>query len=131
MVYSSTTQVTYTGGAYVKYTNASNLITYSVTNPWISQWINVTLPLWVTITKDISGKDLYTQLNYVGSGYPVWLTGAAPTPDLKVDGKDIAGAALAFGEVPGGARWSPVADVNKDYHVDGKDIALIALNFGY
>lgn len=98
-------------------------------NPWISQWINVTVPIWVTIKTDVSGTTLYDVLGY--GTYPAWLKSEAPAPDLKVDGKDVTAGSLAFGTVPGDARWSTVADVNKDYKVDGKDIGIIALNFGY
>jgi len=98
-------------------------------NPWISTWVNVTIPIWVTIPRDISGTTLYDVLGY--TSYPNYLKSEAPAPDLKVDGKDIAGAALAFGTVPGDPRWNTVADVNHDYRVDGKDIATIALSFGY
>jgi len=51
--------------------------------------------------------------------------------DLKVDGKDIALAALAFGTVPNGPRWNPNADINQDGKIDGKDIALVAMKFGW
>jgi ABC-type transport system substrate-binding protein len=55
-----------------------------------------------------------------------------PAPDGKVDGKDLAIAAKAFGTMPGDPRWSlGIADVNHDYKVDGKDLALIARKFGY
>jgi hypothetical protein len=50
--------------------------------------------------------------------------------DGKIDGKDIALVALAFGTVLGDARWNPDADVNADGKIDGKDIALVALSFG-
>jgi hypothetical protein len=50
--------------------------------------------------------------------------------DGKVDGKDIALAALAFGTVPSDARWNPDADINQDGKIDGKDIVFISLNFG-
>jgi len=50
--------------------------------------------------------------------------------DDKVDIKDIATAALAFGSNPSHPRWNPIADINKDDKVDIRDIALIARNFG-
>ena len=50
--------------------------------------------------------------------------------DGKVDGKDIAIAAKAFGTRPGDPLWDPRADVNFDNKVDGKDIAIIAKDFG-
>ena len=50
--------------------------------------------------------------------------------DGKVDIKDIAIVAAAFGSFPGHARWDPAADLNGDGKVDIKDIALVASNFG-
>jgi len=50
--------------------------------------------------------------------------------DGKVDIKDIAIAALAFGSYPGHPGWNPLADTNGDNKVDIKDIAFIASNFG-
>lgn len=49
--------------------------------------------------------------------------------DNKVDIRDIALAAKAFGGTPICPRWNPQADINKDNKVDIKDIALIAKNF--
>jgi PKD repeat protein len=50
--------------------------------------------------------------------------------DGKVDGKDITLAALAFGTVPGDARWNLDFDINQDGKIDGRDLTLIALRFG-
>jgi len=50
--------------------------------------------------------------------------------DGKVDIKDIARAAKAFGSYPGHPKYDPMPDVNGDNKVDIKDIAKIAKNFG-
>jgi len=50
--------------------------------------------------------------------------------DGKVDIKDLALAALAFGSYVGHPRYNPDADVNQDGKVDIRDLARIALNFG-
>jgi len=50
--------------------------------------------------------------------------------DRKVEMKDIAIAARAFGSVPGDSRWDPRADLNRDVKVDMKDITIIAKSFG-
>jgi thermitase len=50
--------------------------------------------------------------------------------DGKVDLRDVATAAAAFGSCPGQPRWNPVADVNQDGKIDLRDIAFIAKNFG-
>jgi len=48
--------------------------------------------------------------------------------DGKVDIRDVAVAAVAFGSHPGHLRWNPIADVNKDNTVNIVDIVLIAKN---
>jgi len=50
--------------------------------------------------------------------------------DRKVDLKDIALAARAFGETRTRPRWNPMADINQDGKIDLRDIALVARNFG-
>jgi hypothetical protein len=50
--------------------------------------------------------------------------------DWKVDIRDIAIAAKAYGSYPGDPRWNPAADINGDNKVDIKDLATIAKNFG-
>jgi len=50
--------------------------------------------------------------------------------DKKVDGKDIAIVAKAFGKSIGQPGYVPNADVNSDGKIDGKDIAVAAKFFG-
>ena len=50
--------------------------------------------------------------------------------DFKVDIKDIALAARAYGSFPNHLRWNVQADINQDSRVDIRDLALIASNFG-
>jgi hypothetical protein len=56
--------------------------------------------------------------------------------DGKVDMKDIALVAAAFGTSPGHPRWNPDADITgqtylvPDNRVDMRDISLVAKNFG-
>ena len=56
--------------------------------------------------------------------------------DLKVDIRDLATAALAYGSHPGDANWNCHADITgpiplePDKQVDMRDIALIAINYG-
>jgi len=54
-----------------------------------------------------------------------------PTPDFKVDIKDVAAASKAFGSYPGHKYWNPVADITADYKVDIKDIGSITRRFGW
>jgi len=53
--------------------------------------------------------------------------------DGKVDMKDIARAARAFGSDPEiyPTRWDPTCDVNNDGKIDMRDIAVAARNFGW
>ncbi|MGD0029071.1 MAG: dockerin type I domain-containing protein [Candidatus Bathyarchaeia archaeon] len=50
--------------------------------------------------------------------------------DGKVDGKDVAIVAKAFGAYPGHPRWDSTADLNGDGVVDALDLAIVAKNFG-
>lgn len=50
--------------------------------------------------------------------------------DGKVDGKDIAIVALAFGSVLGSSNWNPLADLNADGKIDGQDITAVAIYYG-
>jgi ABC-type transport system substrate-binding protein len=86
-------------------------------NPWICKWKNVTFDWWGTIKEDIGGSYYYNP--------------QLPAPDCKVDIKDVAVAAKAFGSYPGHAKWNTVADINLDYKIDIKDIASIAKKFGW
>jgi ABC-type transport system substrate-binding protein len=119
------------GPANITYTEPWNgtTVTYTIPNPWLSTWVNVTVPIFMTIKQDIGGTTLYDVLGY--TSYPAYLKNEAPAPDQKVDIKDIALAAKAFGSIPGSPAWSTVADVNGDYRIDIKDIASVAKQFGY
>jgi len=50
--------------------------------------------------------------------------------DGKVDIKDIAIVAKAYGSYPGYPNWNPIADLNGDGKVDIKDVAIVAKQFG-
>jgi ABC-type transport system substrate-binding protein len=97
-------------------------------NPWISQWVNVTIPIWVTMREDIAGTTLYDVLGY--GAYPAWLKNEAPAPDLKVDVNDLIKVAKAYDSYPGQPRWDPVADLNGDYRVDMADLTMVYLAWG-
>jgi hypothetical protein len=93
---------------------------------------------WSTIKEDIAGSTWYDQAAWEQvygtvlkpyTGYALKAT--LPTPDIKVDLKDVFAAALAFGSFPGHIKWNPVADINGDYKVDLKDYFAIAGKFGW
>jgi len=50
--------------------------------------------------------------------------------DRKVDIRDIAIVAAAFGSYLGHPRWNPIADINYDNKIDIRDIAFVAANYG-
>jgi ABC-type transport system substrate-binding protein len=99
---------------------------YTVPNPWISQWINVTLHCWVTVVEDIGGTTFYDIIGLKTYKYSSEL----PAPDCKVNVIDILVAAKAFASFPGDWNWSPTADANKDYKVNIIDLLTIAKGFG-
>jgi hypothetical protein len=109
-------------------------ITTTAGPAYVNAWIIAKQPIWATNTADVGGSNLYTDLRYSTTSSS-WLTpdmqAEAPTPDLKVDGRDITMCAKAFGTVPGQPRWNPVCDVNHDYKIDGRDITIIAKQFGW
>jgi len=51
--------------------------------------------------------------------------------DGKVDVRDVARVAAAFGETPDRPRWDPICDINCDNKIDVKDVSLVARNFGW
>jgi len=51
--------------------------------------------------------------------------------DGKVDIKDMAVVAQAFGSYTGHPKYNPAADVNQDGWVDIRDLAMVAKNFGH
>lgn len=77
-----------------------------------------------------------THYNYTISSstsvFTVVLTGdIAPTPpDGRIDMRDIAAVARAFGTWPGDPLWNPAADLDNSGKVDMKDVAIVARAFG-
>jgi parallel beta-helix repeat protein len=58
------------------------------------------------------------------------ITGSGGVPDGKVDIRDIALIARAFGSVLGQPNWNPICDLNGDNRINILDIAIAAKNFG-
>ena len=50
--------------------------------------------------------------------------------DGKVDIKDVAMVAAAFGSYQGGPRWNPACDLNGDLRIDITDVAIVCAHFG-
>ena len=70
------------------------------------------------------GSDVYTDGNIT-----VRLKGDV-NGDGRIDLKDIALVARAFGSTPGSPNWNPAADINGDGIVNMKDMALVVRFFG-
>jgi hypothetical protein len=95
-------------------------------NPWISQWVNVTTYVSVTILEDIGGTTYYDLIGLGSYPYKKEL----PMPDCKVRVDDILACATAFGSNPGDPRWDSTCDINHDYKVRVDDVLGVALEFG-
>jgi hypothetical protein len=67
----------------------------------------------------------FEQVHLIGVSFPGDLNG-----DWVVDISDIAIVASAFGAVPGGQRWNPIADINNDGTVNILDVTIVAKVFG-
>jgi len=79
--------------------------------------------------------DFYNKDNHPSMEDPSLPPPPPPNPadlnnDGKVDIKDVAIVALAYGSSPESENWNPIADVNKDGKVDIKDVAIVALAYG-
>jgi hypothetical protein len=96
-------------------------------NPWISQWINVTLRIWITVIEDLIGNTFYDIIGLPRYPYKTELT----APDCKVNIIDILATAKAFGSYPGNPRWLPPDNVNKDYKIDIIDLLIEIKEFGF
>ena len=95
---------------------------------------NLTIPL-TSIPVWLGNYTVYARTYYdfmVSSStatFTVVLTGDL-NHDGKIDMKDIAAVAKAFGTHPGDPLWNPAADLNLDGKVDMKDVATVAKAFG-
>jgi hypothetical protein len=94
---------------------------------WSGRWANATQYIWITITEDICGSTLYDDMGLPSYPYK----GALPSPNLRLEIKDVARVAAAFGSCPGHSRWGPICDINGDYKIDIKDLAMVSAKFGW
>jgi len=87
------------------------------------------------------GNYTFTFLTWSVPVKGIWFkVGTTLTGDLNYDGKvdikDIAIVALAYGSYPGHPKWNPIADITgqnylePDGEIDIRDIALVARHFG-
>jgi hypothetical protein len=95
--------------------------------PWQNQAFTTKKFIWGTIKEDITGSNLYKDMN-LGS-YPY--ASSVPTPDCRVDGKDAASVAAAVPSKPGDPKWWSIGDVVHDYKIDNKDAYAVASKFSW
>jgi parallel beta-helix repeat protein len=128
--------------------NTEQVLTLNSINTWDNGY-----PSGGNFWSDYAGNDACTGLyqNMTGSDgigdtpyvidknnkdrYPLINPWKPPIPgdinkDGKVDMRDIALAARAFGSHPNHPRWNLIGDINQDDKIDLRDIAIIARNFG-
>lgn len=97
--------------------------TFSLTIPLTS------IPVWLG-NYSIYARTYYGfSISSSTSMFTVVLTGDL-NHDGKIDMKDIAAVARAFGSRPGDPLWNPAADFDNSGKVDMKDIAIVARAFG-
>lgn len=95
---------------------------------------NFTIPL-LTIPPWLGNYTIYARTYYKSliasdsTTFKVILAGDLNN-DRKIDMKDVAIVAKAFGTTAGDALWNPVADVNGDGKVDMKDVSIVAKEYG-
>jgi len=75
-------------------------------------------------------SDIDTADNLYSDGKVLITISGDVNGDKKVDGKDIAITAQAFGSRIGQSLYTPNADINNDGKIEGKDIAIASKNFG-
>jgi hypothetical protein len=92
-------------------------------NPWVCQWINVTLWVWVTIVEDIVSTEAYW--------LPIFKNAGIQHPDGMIGLVDIYACAQALDSYPGHPKWNSLADVNGDYRVNMTDVNLIICAFSH
>lgn len=78
----------------------------------------------------VSGEEVLKNNKYLGDFIMIKMTGDVNC-DRKVDIRDIAAAAKAFGSYPGHPRWNMQTDIIYDGKIDIRDIAAIARKFGW
>ena len=101
-------------------TASTPIISHTFTRPGN---YSVTLTITDSVGRTNSASQIVQVLNVTVKMYDL-------NGDNKIDMKDVAIAARAFGSTPGSPNWNPVADINGDGKVDMKDIAPVARNFG-
>ena len=116
--------------------NTLQVISNGLFNNWSGRW-NVTGNHWsnyngADMDSDGRGDTPYIIERNNVDYYPLmspWLPGDVNN-DGKVDGKDIARIAKAYGSYPGHPYWNPRADLNEDAIINDLDINIAAANFG-
>jgi len=99
----------------------------ATSNNWtFSSMINATYTVYLNVADNVGGN----AISNTASVTVLFRIPGDVNGDNKVDGKDVALAALAFGSVPGTTTWNQNTDVNGDGRIDGKDLVIIVRNYG-
>jgi hypothetical protein len=81
-----------------------------------------------------NGTHSLIPLNYAHSTRRILIIPITSNGDLNGDGKvnikDVATVARAYGTQPGDTRWNPIADINYDDKVNIWDVAFVSTRFG-
>ena len=121
--------VTVPSGLFIKLTLAWNTTLEAMGNNTLSAHVEPVSG--ETDIADNSLTDGFVVIAMLGD-----LTGLGGWPDGRVDIRDLAVAAKAFGSYPGHVKWNPNADITgtiylvPDDKVDIRDLAAIARNYG-
>jgi ABC-type branched-subunit amino acid transport system substrate-binding protein len=96
--------------------------------PYVGAQMNVISPLYLTNATSKQALSYARKTMIPPAMYPLayWDVNM----DGKIDMKDIAAAAAAFGATPKFPKWNLEADINTDGKIDMKDIAGCAAHFG-
>ena len=78
-----------------------------------------------TDTSDNSYVDSWVFVTIAGD-----ITGAAGSPDSRVDMRDIGAICNKFGAKPSSLKWNPNYDINNDGRIDMRDVGIACNNFG-
>jgi hypothetical protein len=116
-----TFKIVMAGGGYTPATSPSGTFNFTIPLLLIPPWLG---------NYTIHATTYYSPTLRPGSATFTVILAGDLNHDRKVDMKDIAIVAKAFGTRPGDPLWNLVADLNHDGKVDMKDVAIVGKEFG-
>ena len=107
-------------------TNQSGIASVKFTIPWLGYDTEaMVIGIWnITATVAIAEQIVTDTLWF-------YVLFSDLNSDGKVDVRDMAIVAAAYGSDPTLPKWNPVADINHDGKVDTYDLALVAKDYGW